>query len=93
MRSCLNGEIHSSLRVWNSSLELGVGSAVIGDSIEGVGVFSSTGLTFSGIAFVFGMFGSGASGLVGVSSVSVGSTSSGWCSDSLLVKKEPTFWK
>ena len=93
MRSCLKGEIHSSLRVRNSSFELGVGSAVVGDSIEGVGVFPSTGLTFSGIAFVFGMFGSGASGLTGASSVSVGSTSLGWCSDSLLVKKEPTFWK
>ena len=93
MRSCLNGEIHSSLRVWNSSFKLGVGSTVIGDSVEGVGIFSSTGLTPSSVAFVFGMFGSGASGLIGVSSVSAGSTSSGWCSDSLLVKKEPTFWK
>ena len=93
MRSCLNGEIHSSFSVLNSSFELGVGSTVIGVPIEGVGVFSSTGLTLSSVAFVFGMLGSGASGVTGVSSVSVGSTSSSWCSEPLLVKKEPTFWK
>ena len=56
--------IHSSLRVWNSSLELGVGSAVIGDPIEGVGDFSSTGLTPSSVGFVFEMLGSGASDLL-----------------------------
>ena len=39
---------------------------MIGDFIEGFGVFSSTGLTFSGTAFVFGMFESGAFGYVNV---------------------------
>ena len=87
MWSCLNGEIHSSLRVWNSSSELGVGSTVIGDSIDGVGAFSSTGLDFSMIGFVVEGLASSVSG------ASDGVISLNWFSDSLLVKKEPTFWK
>ena len=86
----MNGEIHSSLSVWNSSSELGVPSDMIGDSLGSVGLSSSIGLKLSGGVCVGGMIGSGASGVIGASVGPDGITVSGWLG-SLRVKKEPAF--
>lgn len=75
------------------SFELGVGPTALGIPLKEFVVFFSTGL-ISLLALVgFRMFGLEHSGLIGVSSVSAGSTSSGWCSDSLLVKERTNIFE